>query len=117
MADIHRAAVQPRIVRPLDKELAAVAMRVDGLATIDPRLHARAVRLLAVVEDRCRGAQSQLAPIIRPLELEKILLIGERVAFAGVEEVAASNPLLDMGRLLARVALLSIEAGAPDGPT
>jgi aminoglycoside phosphotransferase (APT) family kinase protein len=113
VAAIHQAAVQPRVVRPLDKELAAVAMRVEGLATIDPRLHARAVRLWAAVEDRCRVAQSQLAPIICPLELEKIYLIGERVAFAGVEEVAASNPLLDMGRLLARIALLGIEAGTP----
>jgi hypothetical protein len=114
LAVLHNTSIGLDSRRPVEKELEALRLKVERLEEGNSGLLHRALPLLEEVEKRIRAVPAKVTPTLRILHPHHILL-GERVAFAKVEDLRLSHPLLDVADLLARLTLLGINRGSVQG--
>ncbi len=97
-------------VRSLEDELHALRRAVDRLYRTRRALYTRAHSLLAEVES-VRAAAGTTSVVFSTLDPRQVLVDGDAVAIADVSALALSDPRLDAGDFLARLALIGMEAG------
>lgn len=109
LAVLHRTPVELDSRVSVDHELAAIRRAVDRSQELSEpqRRHARA--LSAAATEACLAAPIAEGPSLRRLAPRDVLWSGGRVALRQVDRMTLSQPLLDVGDLLARLTLLGLE--------
>ena len=109
---LHTCDVQLDRDRSLADEVSALRGRVDALAEASPSLAEPARRCLAASEaEAARVTAWRRRPVHRDFYPEQILVQGSRLAVLDLDDVAMSEPALDVANFLAHLRLLDLEHG------
>jgi len=111
LAVIHRTHLEMDKRSSLQEEISAFRRQIERLKAVAPDLYTQAEALLASIDRQSREVPARITPILRTLDPHHVLCVGDRVAFAELEEVTLSHPLIDVGDFLARLTLIGITRG------
>jgi Ser/Thr protein kinase RdoA (MazF antagonist) len=110
---LHAAPVSLDKTRTLEEELRTLRSRVQRLRAAGLS-DARIEDLLRRVATAIGGASGEVGPVVRHLSPRRILLTGERVALAEVDDVVMSHPLLDVAEVIGQITLFDVAHGDRD---
>ena len=112
LAVVHRTCLEIDKRSSLQEEISALRRQIERLKkAVAPDLYTQAEALLASIDRQSREVPARITPILRTLDPHHVLCVGDRVAFAELEEVTLSHPLIDVGNFLARLTLIGITRG------
>jgi aminoglycoside phosphotransferase (APT) family kinase protein len=110
---LHRTPLDTERARPLSRELAALADQIDELRTAQPSLAGWAAELHAEIVRRCEHGDEPIAPSIRPLLPQHVLIRNDAVAFDRIDDVVLADPRFDLGDVLARITVAASRRRRP----
>jgi aminoglycoside phosphotransferase (APT) family kinase protein len=109
LASFHATPVSLDKSRALEEELRTLRTRVERL-----RNFTRAGELMQRIETTLDGASDKTGPVVRHLSPRRILLAGEQIALAEVDDVVLSDPLLDVAEVIGQLMLYGFANGVVD---
>jgi hypothetical protein len=113
LAAVHSTSIVLDKTRPVAEELKTLRSRVERSTA--PRDVVDAARPLLDRATRLIGdGPDGVGPVLRHLSLRRLLLTGERIALAEVDDVALSDPLIDVAEVAGRLCFFESQRDGDD---
>jgi aminoglycoside phosphotransferase (APT) family kinase protein len=109
LAALHRVPVDLESQVSVDQELVALRRAVDRGEGVPSAFLVKARTLSDAATRACMAAPATQGPSLRRVSPRDILWSGGRVALVQLDRMTLSQPLFDVGDLMARLMLMSLE--------
>lgn len=115
LAIMHRTATELDRTRSISSELGTLRRRTSAAHDVCPELGRRVAALASRIGPSMSAAPKWTSPVIGVVHTQHVLLDGDRITFARVEDVVLAHPFLDAADFLARLTLAGLKTGGtPD---